>query len=325
MAIEETLAAELSTAVDVAVSKPETEETKESESSANQDGSNEQEAVGDDGASDGGGSESDGGTETPAEGDGSGEDTDGTKSEVPPAKQPISDSVLTQAVQAGFSLEEARLFGSESVLKSAVNRVIEASKKNEPATELPEAEDIFKDLPKLDPESYEPEVIKAFESLTAVMKKQQEMIQGLQANNRNTMQLQQDAASHEVEQWFDKQITSLGDDFKDALGSGGYSSLDRASPQFAKREAIANQAAVLLAGYKAAGQNAPDRDSVFQAAAKLVLMDEFQKVREKKISKDLEKRSAQHINRASGGKQSGNKDPFEETASLLDAKYFSKK
>jgi hypothetical protein len=79
-----------------------------------------------------------------------------------------------------------------------------------------------------------------------------------------------------------------------------------------------------LAGYKAAGQQAPPRDQVFDTAAKLVLMDEYQKIELKKISGDLAKRSQRHIQRAGGGKQTNNNNPLDETAALLDAKYFAR-
>ena len=48
-----------------------------------------------------------------------------------------------------------------------------------------------------------------------------------------------DMATHEIEKFFDNQVKGLGDNFSESLGAGDYSSLDRGSPQFANREAIA--------------------------------------------------------------------------------------
>lgn len=258
-------------------------------------------------------------TETVSEGgqdDGSGQPAAETTTVTPPA---ISDHTLTMAVQAGIPLATARSFASEQALRDMVS-VIQA--KDESAEAAPPEPDPLDSLPTLDPENYDPEVIKMFDALVGVVRQQREAIKTFQGQQEQTARVSQEAASRDVEQWFDQQVAQLGDDFSEALGTGGYSALDRGSSQYAKRDAIANQMSVLLAGYRVLGQQAPPREQVFDTAARLVLADEYQKVHEKKLTSDLAKRSSQHIQRAGGQKATSKLSPDEETAALLDEKFF---
>jgi hypothetical protein len=72
---------------------------------------------------------------------------------------------------------------------------------------------------------------------------------------------------------------------------------------------------------QAQGLESPPREEVFNAAAGLVLRDEFQKAHEKKLAGDLEKRSSQHIQRAGGSKGATAKTPEEEVAQALNEKF----
>ena len=239
-----------------------------------------------------------------------------------PVKPTISDSALTKAVYCGLSLEDARQFPSEQALLRVVASMDAAKQFAPKAEEKVADEDPLAGLPKLDPEVYEPEVIKMFDALVGVVKKQQEAINSFQSQHEQSARHGQESAAREVEQWFDKQVSSLGKDFEEALGTGGYGTLDRGSEQFARRDKIANQVAVLIGGYRASGQQAPPREEVFDAAARLVLRDEYQKVYEKNLTGDLAKRSSQHVNRAGGQKTKNNTNPLEDTAAMLDARFF---
>lgn len=324
MALDESTVAEITSAVEALPTENQNSEEKNNSEERNSNSTDgnvaESTSEGDENIVDGGEPSAIQGTE-----DGNTGGSEKDREEV--VKPQISDFALTQAIQAGFTIEEARAFGSDKLLHSAIDKVIRAQEK-QTKTETPiqeeQQEDILALLPELDPEQYEPEVIKAFDAVKDVIKKQQEVIQGLVANSKQESISRQQAAMNELESWFDKQVCSLGEDFEDVLGKGNYSSLDRSSPQRAKRDEIANQAAILIAGYQKTGQQPPPREEVFHAAAKLVLGEEFQKVKEKKISAELEKRSKQHIQRAGGNKQKTNGNPLEETAALLDQKFFSK-
>ncbi|MFA5186692.1 MAG: hypothetical protein WC551_09470 [Patescibacteria group bacterium] len=240
----------------------------------------------------------------------------------------ISDSTLTRAIRAGLELSQARQFPTEESLLHAVSAIENAAmareegKKEQTKQEEP---NILDSLPKLDPEEFEPAVIEMFDKLTGAIREQQKVISEFRDQHKATLRSSQETAAREVEQWFDKKVEELGDEFSDALGKGSYGSLDRGGKAFATRDSIASQMAVLLAGYTAAGQSTPPREKVFDAAVRLVLGDEYQKIGERKLTAELAKRSKQHIQRASG--QKGNKiaqSPEAETAELLDKKFFAK-
>lgn len=243
---------------------------------------------------------------------------------VAPTKPEFGDDTLTAAVKIGFSLADARQFPSEQALRSAIATVNAVAQQSAPKQEEKTEGDPLADIPKLDPEVYEPEVIKMFDALVGVVRKQQEAIQSFRSVQEQATRVSMESAAHDVEQWFDKQVESLGSDFEDALGKGGYGTLNRGSEQFARRDKIANQMAVMLAGYRAAGQQAPPREEIFDAAARLALKDEYQKAYEKKLAGNLAKRSTQHLQRAGGQKTKSNQNPLEATAALLDERFFKK-
>ncbi len=273
--------------------------------------------------------------DTPADGGGddepkpSGEADSGSEdagSIAAPAGAPtISDYALTRAVQAGLSLEDARYFPSDDSLLRVVEGVEAAKQVATKTTEIQE-EDPFAALPKLDPEAYEPEVIKTFDALTEIVKKQHETIKGLQAHQEQSAQSTYQATAREIEDWFNGQVKKLGDDFHDTLGAGDYGSLARGSAELAKRDQIAQHMAIQIAGYQASGHPMPAREQIFDAAVRVVLGDDLQKIREGKLSRDLEKRSSQHIARAGGKKASpaGTGDVLGEVAAMLDSKFFAK-
>ncbi|MFA5766842.1 MAG: hypothetical protein WC919_02885 [Candidatus Paceibacterota bacterium] len=242
----------------------------------------------------------------------------------PPAKETISDEALMRAIRAGLSLDDARSFPNEASLSRVVDRV-EAAQKPAPKTaEVVLEEDPLKDLSDLDPEIYEPEVIKMFDTLIGVVKKQNETINGLKANADNVARSRQDAHNNEVQVWFDSKVAGLGEDFKDALGSGATQAMSLGSPQRSKRDLIANKAAALISGYRATGQEV-SRDEVFDEAARIVLKDDFVKAREKKLSSELESHSSQLIARANAMTGKAKLSPQEELAAELDQKFFGGK
>jgi len=248
---------------------------------------------------------------------------------VKPVRQIIGDESLARAVRAGLSVGVVRSFPSEIALNEAVSymeQVIEAQK---PPKKQEEEEDPFANIAKLDPEKFEPEVIEMRESLLAVLKSQHEEIRAMKASaaeqSQQSAQVSQSAVTREITEWFDKEVGKLGKDFHTVLGEGGMDSLVQGSPQFLKREEIANRVAISMAGYNAQGIQAPPRDELFREAASLALGDEYQKVREKKLSGDLAKRSKQHIQRADGRQTKSNQSPFEEVATELDSKFFARK
>jgi len=253
-----------------------------------------------------------------------------------PSLQEISDAALTRAVRAGYSVEEARAFGSEEALNIACARTeqvdrdwrdkakdVQDDEKQEQEDE--EAEDPLEAFDNLS-DDFEPEVKQLLGAMANEIRSQRTQISELRAGYENTAHATQQAAAQEVEAWFDGQIEGLGDDFKESLGVGGYRSLTPGSPQLAKRDAIAEQITVMLSGYQAAGRPVPPREDVFRQAVSLVLRDELASIERKKLDKNLRDRSKRHIQRAEGH---GAKDMTgitadEEIAGELDTKFFGK-
>ena len=237
----------------------------------------------------------------------------------------ISDEALTRAVSAGIPLATARQFPDEvslngvaDVMERQQDEMVEASK---PVVPEEKPEDPFANFPELDPEVHAPEVVEAFERVREIAKQQQETIQELRGRQDETSLASQARVAEEVEQWFDGQVTGLGKDFSEVLGASNFRSLSQGSSQYAKREAIANQLAVLHSGYVAQGLNAPPREQLFDTAARIVLADEYEAIRGKKLSGELEGQASQHLQRAGGRSVASTQSPDEETAAMLDAKY----
>lgn len=272
-----------------------------------------------------------------ADGDGEGPEQEGEQEQEERGEQEsgrptLSDDVLQRAVQAGISLADARTFASDqSLLRviDSVNRVakpiVDQRRETEQTRENEEKKvDPLDGLPELDPEIYNPEIIATFETFKGVIRKQNEALKEFRSQQQEIAQRGAAEQAREAEQWFNERVNTLGEDFADALGTGDYGTLAPGSSQRARRDAIADQVAVLLAGYQASGRQTPPRNEVFDAAARLVLTDEFATLKEKKLSDKLSKRSKQHISRAGGKTEKQKRNPAEETAALLDRKFFKK-
>lgn len=228
----------------------------------------------------------------------------------------LSDEVLTRAARAGLSVSDAREFGSEAALL----RVVDSME----AKAAPGAKDDPLDsLPKLDPEQYDEDVIKTFDTLKDVVRGQRDQIELLMSGQTHREQMIQNGVTQELEQWFDGSIEKLGEDFAITLGKGGHASLKPGSSQLAKRESIADQIGILKAGYEAAGREAPSRDELFNTATRSILGDEFQTIRDRKITDELKSRRKQHIARPGSVKVKQERPVDEEVAASLDEKYFS--
>jgi hypothetical protein len=227
------------------------------------------------------------------------------------------------AVRAGMTFEDARRFPSEAALVRVVGLIADTELANRSAAERQEPEtpaaDPMDALPELDPEDYDPKVIEMFDAMKGVLQNQNETIAGFQNAQDAVVQAGQAAADREVTQWFDKSINDLGQE--EALGTGSSGDQTPGSSQLAKRDAIAGQCAVLLAGYGASGQPTPSREEVFRMSARLVLADEFQALQEKELSAGLAKQAGNHIHRAGGKKTKSTQDPAAEIAAMIDAKY----
>jgi len=230
----------------------------------------------------------------------------------------IGEELLAQALAAGISLSDALAFPTEESLA----RVIVAIRNSKTEGAGKEVQDESFEAPEIDPDEIDPKLSKWIKNLTAEVKKQRGELEAYKEHVEQTRQVAAVANLKEIEGWFDKQVEKLGEDFTDALGAGGYSSLDRGSPQYAKREELANFMAVILTGYHAQGLQPPSREDVFNIAASVVLADTFKESEEKELKKGLQKQSTQHIQRAAGGKRATSTvSPSEEAAQLLAERF----
>lgn len=242
----------------------------------------------------------------------------------------ISDELLTRAAQAGIPLAHARKFENEETLLGAVEHYEKAWKEAE--VETTSTKDPLSELPKLDPDVHDPQVIAQFDRLTDIIKQERETsqtevqgmgerLQAMEDLQADTISATREAENTESAQWFDKQISGLGEDFQEALGEGGSASLNSQSKQYTNRAGIAMQISIMESGYEAQGLKVPSRDELFEKASRAVLPDEYQQIHEKKLSGKLGKRAGQHISRAGGQKVSGAQTPAESAAAELEKKF----
>ena len=262
--------------------------------------------------------------------------TDPVETEVEPETERLatfSGESLAYAMRNGLSFSEAKTFGSEKELVEFTSR-LEYDRKavsgsvTQGGGEPKPAVDPFADLPKLDPENFDPEVVDMFDRLTGIVKGQYETINNLQGSQQEFQRQHQESANSanltEVSGWFDKQVNELGDDFKDDLGEGNFASLDSNGSQYAKRDEIANQMSILIAGHKSNNIAVPPREKVFDTAMRMVLGNRFSEIEKNKLSGKLESQSKQLIRRTGKTSPSATKTPDDEDkelADLLDQKF----
>lgn len=239
----------------------------------------------------------------------------------------ISDSAIEQAVRAGISIADAKAFVDEGSLLRVAS-VMQRSREREVAPEKKEEkreagglDELIAAIPTLDPEEFQPEVIAMFDTLKGIIEQQQSSIKEIHEQQTVAENARYEVSAREVEVWFDSEVESLGKDFAEALGEGGYGNLSKGSSQLEKRDQIAEQMSVMMAGYAASGIRTPARSEIFKTAARNVLPGEFDELRNKNVADKLAKRSTQHTQRAAGRKTQSHLSPEEETAQLLDQKY----
>ena len=242
-------------------------------------------------------------------------------------KEPVvSDEALSQAVQAGIPLSQAKKFTDEDSLLQVVQTIYEAADTGEGEGKEGEGKegevDVDDLLEKLKSKDIDPEALELLRTLSDASKEQQKQLETYREQQEQLVTADNTATAREVKSWFDAKVASLGEDYSEVLGTGDYDDLPKDSPQLTKRDEIADRAAVLFAGYQATGQTPPPRDEVFETAARSVLAKEFAAVDGKKLEASLEKRAKTHISRAGGQDGSNKQSPSKEIADELDRKYF---
>lgn len=330
MAVNEELTEEINTAVEEIVEE-QTSSTNESDEAGSdgQGGVSEEASQGsDDGGSEEGEGTDKGDAKSGGDEEGAGEGTSESEgAEQKEAIPVISDEALTLAVQAGMSAHVARSFSNDEDLLEVIEVVKGAGELVEPEPEA--APDPLDAIPDLDPEQYDEKAIAQFAAYKDILRKQQteiaELREGQASAGEIAQQTSRAASDREIKDWFEDKVQKLNETLgDDTLGAGDYGSLERGGPQVVAREKLARQTAVLVAGYEATGHQSPPREEIFDSAARLVFGDKYRALHEKDISDKLGKRAGQHVRRVGGKTNNTNsQDPMEETAALIDAKFFS--
>ena len=242
-------------------------------------------------------------------------------------EEKISDRVIERAGKLGFSPEDIASFGTERALVTAcvmmeqMQRNVQQPQKEE---KQEEKEDDYSDLG-VNLDEFDQDTVKLIKRFSDQINAQAKEIETLKAGQSQFVEAGYAAQAAEVERWFDNQIESLGEEFHESLGKGQYKTLNRQSPQFQKREAIAEQIAVLLAGYASVGKEPPPREDLFKQAVGSVLADDVKRIEEGKLQSSLNKRSKQHVSRSTKrSTKTTTEEPEDEIARMLDEKYFKK-
>ena len=268
-----------------------------------------------------------------SEDDGNGDHgTDDDDSDLGDGSGKPGDYLLQKAVQAGMSLEDAKSFGTEDSLLRIVSHlegqqqeVYRANEERIAASQetgkVEPKKSVLDELPKLDPEDHDPKLIEYFDSMKGVIEKQQEQLEEFRLTQNLQADLGQRADVASVEQWFEGQVEALGEDFTEALGKGAGRSLTQGSSQLAKRDELAQQMTVLLAGYNATGIEPPPRDQIFEAAIKVVLPKERTQSKRRSVSDKLRDRSRQHVPRTSGNRTRHTNTPEAAAAAAIDKRF----
>ena len=235
----------------------------------------------------------------------------------------ITPGTLAVAVSSGLTLEQARSFRSEEALSEFNSRVqyersqaVQQQQQQQVQQELQEEVDPFVDFPKLDPENYDEGVVDVVDRLTDIAHDQYKQIAEFRNQQEQQAAYSLEAGKAEVKNWFDDETNKLGDDFKDELGEGVYSSLAAGSQHAVTRDAIADHMSVMIAGYQHHGMQLPPRSEIFSAAAKVVLASKYEELANSKFTESLEKQTTQTIQRVNKSKAKRNLTSEEEDSAL---------
>lgn len=265
------------------------------------------------------------GEEEGAGGEGSEEDGAGKAGEGTGDQEvELSDELVATAVRAGVPISLALKAGSNEELQETISSIVGTFVEEEVEEEEQEV-DILEGFPEFDGEEYNPEVSTAFNKMKEIIKAQNEQMKQLRELQEQAAQEAQQATQaanvRDATAWFDKQVEGLGEDYEEVLGAGGFHDQEPGSAQQQKRDAIAKHIAVMSQGHIAMGNEPPPHEDMFDAAVKIVLGEDIEKINKAKLSKKLASRSKQHINRAGGKKHPTSSDPVADTVELLNEKF----
>lgn len=230
----------------------------------------------------------------------------------------VDDSDIERAVKAGMPISTVRSFTDKGALQQVVS-LLESKRDQasggggrEDGGKDPVDDDDDIDIPDLENEDeFDPSFVKGYKAMKAVIQKQAGTIKALKAGG----------VSPGGKDWFDSKVETLGDAYKDALGSGSA----RKAEQVENLNKVKAKFEVLTAGYKQAKADV-SKDEVFSEALKLVVGNvESDAVKAKSLA-DRAKLTLQRPSSANGKSVSrqSSESIEREIAEEINAKFFGK-
>lgn len=211
----------------------------------------------------------------------------------------VSDDLLTRAIRAGMSMGDAKSFTDPGVLERQIDRLEGTSEEGEieDASEAkPQEEDPLASFPELDPDIYDENIVEGFKALKELVAGQNATIKELTAGSQQSAQ----------QLFMDKQV--------DVLAGVGI------TPTSEQRNQLNETFDVLKAGYEARGKEVAD-EQVFDQAASMIFGDETQKVATDQKASKAAKRSKMKTQRPGGSGARASGDPVDEIGKLIDQKF----
>jgi len=221
------------------------------------------------------------------------------KQDEPEGDEPeVSDELFERAIRAGLSRKHVEKIQDAEALEEIVTGMEargSTEQQEEPTGEEDPGDINLDDIPDLDPELYDEDVVKTVSGLKNVAKQLQSKLKALEGSKS--------------ESWMDTQIKGLGDGVAKTLEE---------SPE--KRTALEEQINILRSGYKAAGKTISDEE-VFSQASDIVLKDVVKTEQDREGRKKASQRSSSRTARPTGNNAKPTADPFDEIADHIDNKY----
>lgn len=202
------------------------------------------------------------------------------------AKAAIDADLIEKAMKAGLTKEDAESLGSSESLK----RVMAAFEKTA-ETEKPTAFQKF-EIPKLDPEVFEPAIIDAFDKLNehyhdtfsamqAQIEKMRDQMTGVAGELGKELQT---AEQRRVSGYFE----GLGKEWKDVFGG---------KEAQANRAKVTDEMKVIEAGMKAMGKTVPNETELFKRAVNGVFAEQLSQITKQKLSSSARDKSGQFLSK----------------------------
>lgn len=221
------------------------------------------------------------------------------KEETPDDKDKISESTIKEAKELGMNDEHIAKFGSEKVLKAAIDlaKSYAAPKQEETKQDQkPEVKTSDEEFSvKLDPDIYDPEICNA---VNETAKQINEIKNALQGVNAAIQMYSQESFTRS----FDSLVNSAGQDYAELLGSGSIEQIDVESDFYTNRCKVIDEMQAIAAGYAQSGKGNFSQKQLFERAVNGLFKADLKKQARKEISDKLSHREGQFISRPTSTK-----------------------